>query len=141
MEKDAKYKVAELFWGTGNPFGHPFDVILGNNVTCISFSHILGADLTYDFEDLPILLKTASDLMGDQSVFYIGYGKKFLRKFLIFFSFSLSDLFQGKERAAIPTFFELASHDFQVEYVPDEHLVQSEDLTYTIGIAILKKKK
>ncbi len=42
-------KVAELFWGRGNPFAHTFDVLL-------------GADLTYDFEDLEPLVQTCEAL-------------------------------------------------------------------------------
>lgn len=50
---NAQVNVAELLWGTGNPFNTKFDVII-------------GSDLTYDAEILAILLQTMADLCNPQ---------------------------------------------------------------------------
>lgn len=49
----------------------------------------------------------------------------------------------GKERAAIEPFIEEASREWNVEFVPGEHLDDSDISfpTFTIGIMHLTKKK
>jgi len=104
-----RFLAHELLWDTGNPFGEKFDLIL-------------GADLTYDFEDLPALVNTFLALCADNGVILIAY---------------------GKERAAIPTFFDLCTPYFNIQEIPNTELDAS-DITYPtfeIGIVKLTKKE
>ena len=79
-----------------------------------------GADLTYEFEDLPILISTLVDITTKGSVVYIAY---------------------GKERAATPTFLELAGKHFEVSLAKDDELNNSdiEYPSFEIGIVIMKR--
>jgi hypothetical protein len=89
------------------------------------FKLIIGSDLTYDFEDLPLLLETAASLMGDHS-----HASQFI-------------LAYGEQRAAMPTFFEMASEYWDVQRVPKEHLDFSDIAfpTFAISICIFTVKK
>lgn len=83
---------------------------------------IIGADLTYDFEDLPPLISSLRDLASKESIVIIAY---------------------GKERAAAPNFLELAAEHFDLTFVEDEKL-NTCDIKYpsfSIGIVTLKKKQ
>lgn len=58
--------VDELFWGTESEYAKQhFDVII-------------GADLTYDFEDLPALIKTMTHLteINQNAEIFLAYGKE-----------------------------------------------------------------
>jgi len=105
-----KVTIAELVWGTGQlPSTAPFDIIL-------------AADLTYDMDDLPILVKQLLDLSTDDSVVFLAY---------------------GKERAAMVPFFAQAEQVFSLEHVPDEQLIRddNDDPLSTIAIVKLRKKR
>ncbi|PRP85080.1 hypothetical protein PROFUN_07264 [Planoprotostelium fungivorum] len=64
--------VDELLWGDDTPAWSKSDIII-------------GADLTYDFEDLPLLIRTMSSVLLPGGRVYLAY---------------------GEERAAVPSFFE-----------------------------------
>eukprot|EP01098_Paradermamoeba_levis_P012844 TRINITY_DN5710_c0_g1_i1.p1 TRINITY_DN5710_c0_g1~~TRINITY_DN5710_c0_g1_i1.p1 ORF type:complete len:239 (-),score=81.95 TRINITY_DN5710_c0_g1_i1:114-830(-) len=106
-----KAKADVLMWGSGNPFGHPFDVIL-------------GADLTYEYEDLPLLLSSIEQLSDHNTVTYIAY---------------------GEERAVIGNFFKLLEEKFEYEKVSPSLIVEegtpNDIATTTPAIVKLRKKK
>lgn len=114
-QERARIRTSELLWGTGNPFGKGFDLVL-------------GADLTYDFEDLPPLVETFSALSCSDA------GENKSTEILLAY---------GKERAAIEPFLEQVRREWDVTLVPDEHLDDCDITfpTFTIGIMHLTKKK
>lgn len=59
--KQQSVKTETFFWGEKNPFPHEFDVVL-------------GADLTYDFDDLPVLVSALRAVTDKNSVVFIAYG-------------------------------------------------------------------
>jgi len=65
------------------------------------FDVLLGADLTYEFESLPPLLATMHTLSRPGTIMLLAY---------------------GRERAAVPCFFELAAAHWTIEHL-DEKLV------------------
>eukprot|EP01119_Soliformovum_irregulare_P018722 TRINITY_DN5794_c1_g3_i2.p2 TRINITY_DN5794_c1_g3~~TRINITY_DN5794_c1_g3_i2.p2 ORF type:complete len:104 (-),score=26.23 TRINITY_DN5794_c1_g3_i2:127-438(-) len=101
----SRVTIRELLWGSDLPDQETFDVIL-------------GADLTYDFDDLPILISTLRNVSHATSRVYIAY---------------------GVERAATETFLEMAREHFEVTSVPDSSIRQNEN-TYTINVAMMQKK-
>jgi hypothetical protein len=126
----------------GNPFGKGFDLVL-------------GADLTYDFEDLPPLVETFGALSHPGTEILLAYGMRpaFLwrlashsctatslsQPLLIIYLFTST----GKERAAIEPFLEEVHREWDVVLVPDDQL-DDRDIsfpTFTIGIMHLTKKK
>eukprot|EP01116_Phalansterium_solitarium_P023062 TRINITY_DN7882_c0_g1_i1.p1 TRINITY_DN7882_c0_g1~~TRINITY_DN7882_c0_g1_i1.p1 ORF type:complete len:249 (-),score=5.17 TRINITY_DN7882_c0_g1_i1:75-776(-) len=107
QEVKSRFHTAELLWGTGNPFGAAFDIIL-------------GADLTYDFEDLPVLVSTLVDLSSETSAIFIAY---------------------GKERAAAPTFLELAAQHFELHHVNDAELDPGDVKVPSFDISIVRLVK
>jgi len=93
-------KVVDLFWGTGNPFGH-------------NFHTVLGSDLTYDMDILPILLSTMAALCTP-----VNEGEAAGEVILSY----------GKHRAAIPVFFEQAAEYFELHHVPKEDMPPIKEL-------------
>lgn len=93
-------KVTDLFWGTGNPFGH-------------NFHTVLGSDLTYDMDILPILISTMVALCKP-----VNEGEEPGEVILSY----------GKHRAAIPVFFEQASEHFEIDQVPKEEIPPIKEL-------------
>jgi hypothetical protein len=77
--------------------------------------------LTYEFDDLPILVKTLQEITSVGSTVFIAY---------------------GKERAATPTFLELVGQHFEVTVAKNEDLNSSdiEFPSFDIGIAVLKRR-
>mmetsp|Transcript_9661 Transcript_9661/g.13305 ORF Transcript_9661/g.13305 Transcript_9661/m.13305 type:complete len:252 (-) Transcript_9661:33-788(-) len=116
----------ELFWGT-----EITDPNLKDH-----FDVVLGADLTYIFEDLPILLDTMKQLLRRGE--FTSTGNSWVPN-----NTSVILLAYGKERAAIPTFFELAAKDFEVVKIIDENELDFSDTpnpTFSINVAIMKRK-
>lgn len=93
-------KVEELFWGTGNPFGHNFDIVL-------------GSDLTYDLDILPILLSTMAALCEPAKE-----GEKGGEVILSY----------GRHRSVVPTFLEMAAEHFDITHVDKKHLPCTKEL-------------
>mmetsp|Transcript_14230 Transcript_14230/g.36380 ORF Transcript_14230/g.36380 Transcript_14230/m.36380 type:complete len:247 (-) Transcript_14230:182-922(-) len=116
LRKDVK--VTEYLWGSPAVDGFKFDVVF-------------GADLTYDFEDLPCLIDSFKKLTysyeegvsrGFQSEIYIAY---------------------GKERAAASRFLDACREaDFNVEHIPPADIVVEdiENPDYTLDIVKLTRK-
>lgn len=121
-EEERKRTTAkELFWGSGNPFSEAIDFII-------------GADLTYDFEDLPILVQTLKELSSDTTITYIAYGKE--RAASTHYSMTVNFV--------APKFLELVEESFNVTQLDDFEIGGTVDpmpwSTHSIGIVQLKKK-
>jgi len=106
-----RIEVCELIWGNGNPF------------SSTEFDVIFGADLTYDFEDLPGLISTLNSLAGMKSQVILAY---------------------GKEREATSTFLKMVCEKY---FDIENHITESEldfrDITsptFTINVIQLRKK-
>jgi hypothetical protein len=112
----------EHVWGTDNNFGKMFDVII-------------GADLTYDFDDLPPLIKSLDNLTDSHSQARKIFFHPFKKRFQVFIAY-------GEERAATPTFLELSGKIFNIETIPSSQLEHSDIFfpTFTIQMALMKKK-
>jgi hypothetical protein len=113
--------VCELFWGTEN-VKDSLPANLANPNQPKSVDVVFGADLTYDFDDLPLLIATLRQLCDAHTVVIIAY---------------------GKERAATPSFLEQASEHFHLEHVPDSEINYQDVVSqsYTIGIVKMTLKQ
>jgi predicted nicotinamide N-methyase len=92
VEDTKNVHIEALCWGFENPFGEPFDIVL-------------GADLTYDLEDIPLIVGQLKCLCNFKSTVLLAY---------------------GKQRYAMQFFFEEARKYFEIEHVPDEHVITND---------------
>ena len=97
-----------------------------------AFDVIIGSDLTYDFNDLPLVLSALKALSSTNTEIFIAYGRgdnhkkpNSWKRWIIsqpkVVTFCLTIAYLSKwasERAATPTFLELASIDFNIEHIP-----------------------
>jgi aspartate/methionine/tyrosine aminotransferase len=115
----------ELFWGedlSADTFPGPLAEAVARGPGGLDF--IFGADLTYDFDDLPVLVSTIVSVLRPfpNAVCLIAY---------------------GLERAATPEFLRQAAERFDVQVLDAANIRQLEDSrrTHVIGIAVLHQKK
>eukprot|EP01112_Ceratiomyxa_fruticulosa_P018061 TRINITY_DN5726_c0_g2_i1.p1 TRINITY_DN5726_c0_g2~~TRINITY_DN5726_c0_g2_i1.p1 ORF type:complete len:131 (-),score=30.86 TRINITY_DN5726_c0_g2_i1:101-493(-) len=99
---------APFLWGSPNNFGRDFDIIL-------------AADLTYEIEDIPVLINTFLSLSNNNTQIWLAY---------------------GKERFAMGAFFDQVQKFFyKVEKVPTHQLIL-DDVDFPIStIEIVKLRK
>ena len=81
----------ELMWGTGCKFPESFGIFSSfffiSSYLCFNLTRIdviLGADLTYDMEDIPILLKQFYELCTANTVIFLAYPFYYLFFFVSF---------------------------------------------------------
>eukprot|EP01113_Clastostelium_recurvatum_P037231 TRINITY_DN5413_c1_g1_i1.p1 TRINITY_DN5413_c1_g1~~TRINITY_DN5413_c1_g1_i1.p1 ORF type:complete len:240 (-),score=61.27 TRINITY_DN5413_c1_g1_i1:7-726(-) len=101
-------RVQTYDWADACPFTEPFDVVL-------------AADLSYDMEDIPLLLRVFDALVTPgRTEIWLAY---------------------GLERAAPPEFFKEASSLYDMEHVPEGDLIKTDSASPISTIAIVKMRR
>ena len=126
LEIRKNVSVQELFWGSD----------ITDSIIKDQFDIVLGADLTYDLEDIPILLHTMNQLLKRGE--FQSSGNEHVPS-----NTSVILLAYGKERYAMTSFFELAAKDFEIVKIIDENELDNSDIaspTFSINVVVLKRK-